>query len=109
MGGFKGHSIPGRFIWCNWPNSIHFTLELMSSQDEEFAGVAYNLDAAERLLIQRYTPVFNVALNEAPRPIPAGYNPVNAPLTCPRSWSRIIHEAERMVRASENKQLLENL
>jgi len=109
MSGFKGHSIPGRFIWCNWPAAMHFTVELMTSQDEAFTCLSNNLDAAEHLLIRQYSPVFNVALNEEPRPVPAGYHPVNSPLTCPRSWSRIIHEAEKMVRASENKQLLENL
>ena len=26
LNGFKGHSIVGRFIWCNWPRSMSFTV-----------------------------------------------------------------------------------
>jgi hypothetical protein len=36
LGGFHGHSIIGRFVWCNWPKSMSFTLELLSSQTEQF-------------------------------------------------------------------------
>ena len=32
LGGFKGHSTVGRFVWCNWPTSMNFTIELLSSQ-----------------------------------------------------------------------------
>lgn len=109
MSGFKGHSIMGHFIWCNWPAAMHFTVELMDSQDAEFACVNHELDAAERLLIHRYAPVFNISLNEEPRPVPEGYRPVNGPLTCPRSWSRIIHEAERMAKAQEEREWKKHL
>jgi hypothetical protein len=30
LSGFKGHSIMGRFVWCNWPKSMSFTIELLS-------------------------------------------------------------------------------
>src|SRR5512137_1541114 len=59
MGGFHGHSIVGRFIWCNWPKSMNFTIELLSSQFKEFDGVGNDLSAAERQLIQQWTPCFN--------------------------------------------------
>jgi len=31
LGGFKGHSFLGRFIWVNWPKSMNFTVDLLSS------------------------------------------------------------------------------
>src|SRR5512135_137974 len=59
INGFKGHSIVGRFIWVNWPKSMHFTLELHSSLAEEFAPLGHDLNLAERELIERWTPCFN--------------------------------------------------
>ena len=48
LSGFKGHSIVGRFIWCNWPKSMSFTIELLSSQSEQFDVVRNDLNASER-------------------------------------------------------------
>src|SRR5215510_5505003 len=52
LNSFKGHSIVGRFVWCNWPKSISFTIELLSSQSDQFGDVGNELNASERFLIQ---------------------------------------------------------
>jgi hypothetical protein len=54
--GFKGHSMIGRFIWCNWPVSMKFTIELLSSQFEQFDILGNHVTAAERELIRRWSP-----------------------------------------------------
>ncbi|HJS19399.1 MAG TPA: hypothetical protein VJ785_11675 [Anaerolineales bacterium] len=41
LSGFKGHSIVGRFIWCNWPGSMNFSIELLSSRSEPFSVVGH--------------------------------------------------------------------
>jgi hypothetical protein len=109
MAGFHGHSLVGRFVWANWPASMNFTIELLSSQSAQFDGVGNELSAAERLLIQQFTPCFNLALNAQPHPIPGYYRPVNAPLRCGHSLNKLYHEAERAVKAEERKLWLEAL
>jgi hypothetical protein len=91
----------GRFVWCNWPKSMHFTIELLSSQSEEFAVVENDLSAAERLLIQRWSPCFNVSQNSRPTPVPDTYLPPNAPFRRRRSLNKLIHDAERAVKAED--------
>ncbi len=105
--GFKGRSVIGRFIWSNWPASLRFTIELLSSQSERFAIVENDLDQAERYLIQHLAPCFNAALNSQPTPCPDRYAPLNAPLRCGRSLNKLIHEAERAVKADEQSRWLE--
>ncbi|RPH60183.1 MAG: hypothetical protein EHM81_06755 [Chloroflexi bacterium] len=105
IGGFKGHSIVGRFVWANWPKSMKFTIELLSSQSAQFEGVGHDLNAAERQLIQRWTPCFNVSLNTQPTPVPAAYLPPNARLRCSRSLNKLIHEAERVVKTEDTNLL----
>jgi len=107
IGGFKGHSIVGRFVWANWPKSMKFTIELLSSQSARFEGVGYDLNAAERQLIQRWTPCFNVSLNTQQTPVPAAYLPPNARLRCNRSLNKLIHEAERVVKAEDTNLLVQ--
>lgn len=102
LGGFKGHSIVGRFIWCNWPKSMNFTIDLLGSQFEQFDCVGNELNAAERQLIQRWAPCFNVSMNQEPTPVPPTYQPPNARLRCSRSLN-MYHEAERAVKAEETK------
>lgn len=102
LGGFKGHSIVGRFVWANWPKSMKFTIELLSSQSAQFERVGYDLNAAERELIQRWAPCFNVSLNSQPTPLPALYLPPNARLRC-GSLNKLIHQAERAIQADETK------
>lgn len=99
--GFHGHSIPGRFIWANWPVSMKFIIELSSSKFEEFNAVANELLAAERQLIQQWSPCFNVSQNNQPTVVPSRYLPYNARLRCSRSLNRLIHEAERAVKAED--------
>ncbi len=108
-GGFKGHSVVGRFVWCNWPASMKFTIELMSSQSARFEHVGHDLNAAERELIQHWAPCFNISLNSQPTVLPPGYLPPNAPLRRRCSLNKLIHEAERAVKAEERMRLLAEL
>ena len=107
--GFHGHSIIGRFIWCNWPASMRFTIKLLNSQSEQFDGVGNDLSASERLLIQRWSPCFNISQNNQPTPVPNSYLPPNAPFRRRRSLNSLIHEAERAVKADDTKLWLENM
>lgn len=109
LGGFKGHSIVGRFVWCNWPKSMSFTLELLSSHSRQFDIVGNELNAAERLLIQQSSPCFNVSQNSQPRPLPDVYLPPNAPFRRRRSLNSLIHEAERAVQMDETKHWLKTM
>jgi len=108
LGGFKGHSIVGRFVWCNWPKSMSFTIELLNSQSQQFDDVKNELNASERKLIQQWSPCFNVSLNDQPTPLPDSYLPANAPFRRRRSLNALIHEAERAVKADDAKLWLEN-
>jgi hypothetical protein len=101
--GFKGHSVMGRFVWVNWPKSMKFTVELLSSQLEQFNSVGHDLNAAEQLLIQQWVPCFNVSHNNQPTPLPATYLPPNASLRRRRSLKQLIREAERAVKAEANR------
>ncbi len=109
LGGFHGHSIVGRFIWCNWPKSMNFTIELLRSKSELFAGIGYDLNAAERSLIEQWSPCFNVSLNSQPTPLPVSYLPPNAPFRRRRSLNMLIHEAERAVQAEEKRRWLQEI
>jgi hypothetical protein len=109
LSGFKGHSIVGRFIWCNWPKSMSFTIELLSSQSEQFAVVGNDLSASERLLIQRWSPCFNISQNSQPTPVPNSYLPPNAPFRRRRSLTMLIHEAERAVQTEDTNLWLQNM
>jgi hypothetical protein len=109
IGGFKGHSIVGRFIWCNWPVSMRFTIELFSSQSEQFHSVGNDVSAAERLLIQHGSPCFNVSQNIQPTPVPVQYLPPNARLRCSRSLNKLIHQAERAVKAEDHQLWVQEL
>lgn len=109
MSGFKGHSIVGRFIWCNWPQSMNFTIELLSSKSESFKDVANELNACERSLIQKWSPCFNVSQNIQPTELPSSYLPANAPFRRRRSFHALLHEAERAVKAEDTKLWLENI
>jgi len=101
--GYKARSVMGRFVLCNWPTSMRFTIELWSSQADRFAVVDHDLNAAERTLIEQHAPCFNEALNQRPTPLPDRYAPPSAPIRCSRSPTKLIHEAERAVQADERK------
>lgn len=109
LSGFKGHSMVGRFIWCNWPKSMNFTIELISSQSEQFIDVQNDLSASERLLIQKWSPCFNVALNNQPTPIPTSYLPANAPFRRRQSFKTLLYQAERAVKAEDAELWVKNL
>ena len=109
LSGFKGHSIMGRFVWCNWPKSMSFTIELLSSQSKQFGVVGNELNASERLLIQRWSPCLNISQNHRPTPLPNFYLPPNAPFRRRRSLNMLIHEAERAVKADDTKLWLQNM
>lgn len=109
LGGFKGHSIVGRFIWVNWPRSMNFTVELLNSQDGQFSSVGNDLNAAERQLIQQWSPCFNVSLNVQPTPIPPPYLPPNSQFRRRASLKKSIREAERSVKAEDARTWLQEL
>jgi hypothetical protein len=109
LGGFKGHSIVGRFIWVNWPKSMNFAVELMSSQSEQFYEVGNDLNAAERQLIQDLSPCFNVSQNNQPIPLPNYYHPPNSKFRRRESLNKLIHEAERAVKAEDAMNWLQEL
>ncbi len=109
LNGFKGHSIVGRFVWCNWPKSMNFSIELFSSSSEQFQPVGNDLNESERLLIQRWSPCFNTSLNDRPTPLPAQYIPPNAQLRRRRTLNALIHEAERAVQAEDTKLWMEGI
>jgi hypothetical protein len=109
LSGFKGHSIMGRFVWCNWPASMNFTVELLSSQLAQFDGIGNDLNAAERQLIQESTPCFNISLNRQPTPLPQTYLPPNAPFRRRRGLNMLLYEAERAVRAEDTKLWMQSM
>ncbi len=103
LGGFKGHSITGRFIWVNWPKSMKFMIDLLSSQDAQFHSVGHDRDAAEQWLIQQHSPCFNVSHNVQPTAVPPTYFPPNAKFRRRRTLSQYIREAQRAVKAEDNQ------
>lgn len=109
LSGFKGHSIIGRFVWCNWPKSMSFTIELLSSQSEQFGVVRNELKGSERFLIQRWSPCFNISQNSRPTPLPNSYLPPNAPFRRRRSLTMLIHEAERAVKTEDAQLWIETM
>lgn len=109
LGGFKGHSMVGRFVWCNWPKSMSFTVELFSSRSDQFGVVGNGLSASERLLIQRWSPCFNISQNTQPTSIPNSYLPANAPFRRRRSLTMLIREAERAVKAEDTKRWIQSM
>jgi hypothetical protein len=109
LGGFKGHSMVGRFVWCNWPKSMSFTIELFSSRSGQFCDVQNDLNASERLLIQRWCPCFNISLNQQPTSLPASYLPPNAPFRRRQSFTTLLHQAEQAVKADDRKRWLEDI
>jgi hypothetical protein len=109
LSGFKGHSIVGRFVWCNWPRSMNFTVELLSSRSGQFEASGHDVSACERLLIARCSPCFNLSQNSHPTPLPATYLAPNAPFRRRRSLNALIHEAERAVKAEDTRLWIQNM
>ena len=109
LGGFHGHSLVGRFVWCNWPVSMSFTIELLSSGSAQFDHLGNDLTLAERELIRRLTPCFNMSLNPQPSLVPGAYLPYNVPLRCSRSLTRLVHQARRAVQAEDRARWIQEL
>jgi hypothetical protein len=109
LSGFKGHSMMGRFVWCNWPRSMSFTIELLSSRSTQFCDVQNELNASERQLIQSCSPCFNVSLNHRPTTLPPSYLPPNAPFRRRQSFMTLLYQAEQAVKADDAKRWLEDL
>jgi hypothetical protein len=109
LGGFHGHSMVGRFVWCNWPRSMSFTVELLGSGSPQFAGVGSDLNAAERQLIQHWSPCFNLSLNPQPGAVPKGYVPYNGRMRCSRSLARLVHQARRAVQEEDRRRWMQEL
>lgn len=103
LDGFKGRSLVGRFVWSNWPTSMRFTLELLSSQSAQFHAIGHDVTAVEQGLIAQWSPCLNVTHNRQPTPIPPAYRLPNASLRCGRSLKKLIREAERAVRMEDNQ------
>jgi hypothetical protein len=101
--GFKGRSLVGRFVLMNWPRALQFTVELMCSQDAQFAALGHRVEAAESALIERCAPCFNEMLNRMPTALPADYNPPSAKGRHPRNPRRMIHDAEQANRWADRQ------
>ena len=109
LDGFKGRSVLGRFILCNWPAALRFTIELQSSRSVGFIEAGHDLNAAERTLIERHAPCFNEILNRRPAPLPARYAPPGSTIRCSRSLGKLIGEARHAVQADRRKGWLADL
>ena len=106
LDGFKGRSMVGRFLLCNWPVSMKFVIELLSSRSSQFDPVDNELNAAEQLLIEQYSPCFNVALNRQATPLPTKYTPPGSTITSPRSLTKLINQAGIAVQADNRRKWL---
>src|SRR5512133_268697 len=93
--GYKWRTDVGRFILCNWPKSMNYEIELLSSGSPEFNEVGNDLSKAEQLLIRRYKPCFNISQNDDPTPLPAVYLPPTSEIRCTRSLTRLRYQAEQ--------------
>jgi len=107
LDGYKGRSVVGRFLLCNWPASLRSTVELLSSRSERFADLDHDLNAAERRLIEHYRPCFNMALNAVPTLLPAHYVPPGQRITCPRGLNKLISQARIVAQAEARRRWME--
>lgn len=105
--GYKWRSDVGRFILCNWPKSMNYEIELLSSSSPEFDAVGNDLLKAEELLIKKYKPCFNVSQNDSPSPMPEVYLPPGSAIRCSRSIKRLQYQAEQSIRNDERKKWIE--
>lgn len=105
--GYKWRSDIGRFILCNWPKSMNYEIELLSSSSPGFAAVDNNLLRAEEMLIKMYKPCFNISQNNDPTPLPEIYLPPNSEIRCSRSLTKLRYQAEQSIRNDEKKKWLE--
>ncbi len=107
--GYKWRTDVGRFILCNWPKSMNYEIELLSSTSPEFASVDHDLLRAEEMLIKKYKPCFNVSQNDEPTPVPGMYLPPSTTIRCSRSLRRLQYQAEQAIRNDQKKKWIEEL
>ena len=101
--GFKGRSLVGRFIICNWPASMRFTVDLMSSKSARFGLVENDRFRSEQLLIQQYAPCLNTVMNPQPTPIPSQYASPYTSLKFRHHPKKFIHQAAQVLQAAQKK------
>jgi hypothetical protein len=107
--GYKGRSVIGRFLLCNWPLSLHIIVEFYSARHALFAQVGHSLDAAEKLLIEQGQPCFNVAANPTPTPLPTRYQPPSAPPQHLRRLATLKSIARAYLRAENKRKTLDEI
>jgi hypothetical protein len=105
--GWKARSLIGRFLFCNWPASMNYEIELLHSQDPEFSAVRNDPALAEELLIKRYKPCLNDSLNTDPLELPEEYLPPNANIRCSRSLTKLRFQAALAVKNDEKSKWME--
>src|SRR3972149_2949796 len=101
--GYKGRSTIGRFILCNWRESMNFTIELLKSRSSQFANLEYDLSVIERSLIAKFSPCFNIASNPKPTPLPGKYQPTTSPIQHARHLGKVIREAGYVLKGEQRK------
>jgi hypothetical protein len=106
--GYRVRSLVGRFILCNWPSSMNFEIDLMSSKAPEFDPVRNDPALAEAMLIQRLAPCLNDALNADPVDLPEKYLPPNAEIRCPRSLTKLRFQAALAIKNEEKLKWMED-
>jgi hypothetical protein len=99
--GYRARSDVGRFLLCNWPKSLNYEIELLSSESPEFAEVNNDVIRAEALLINRYKPCLNDSLNADPVELPEKYFPPNSIIRCSRSLTKLKFQAALAVKQDE--------
>jgi hypothetical protein len=107
--GHKARSVVGRFLLRNWPSSLRYSVELLSSAAGRFAGIGHDLTAAETALIVQHAPCFNRTANPHPTPLPAAYAPPNGPIRCSRNLKNLIREAGRAHQTEQRRRLLDEI
>ena len=109
LDGYKGRSTIGRFILCNWRESMNFNIELMNSHSSRFADLDFDLGAIERSLIGKHSPCFNIASNPKPTPLPAKYLPTTSPIQHARKLGKVVREAKFILKGEQRQGWLEDL
>jgi len=88
---------------------MSFTIDLLSSGSAQFESLGHDLNAAERELIRRWSPCFNLSLNPQPSAVPGSYVPYNGRMRCSRSLARLAHQARRAVQAEDRARWIREL
>lgn len=106
---YKGRSVIGRFLLCNWPLSMHFILEFYHANHDRFAGVGHELNAAEKQLIEQWHPCFNIVANLTPTRLPSHYQAPDAHPQHLRRLGTMKSEARAFLRAELKRKTLDDI